>query len=340
MKTTLLLIASLILFTFSSVAQPEVTLEDFTPEYGTQIGHRSTGFVDQGPGGENLFWDFSDLPNSDSIIYTVVDPDTQINASMYTNSTHHYDISTCCDENYYVRYADDTVQIIGFDGVPPPPVTYANYETILVFPLTYLSSFSDESQYLVGDVSFYGQSEIYEASVDAYGTLVLPTGTFENVLRVKFEVTLSETFAGGQTSSTEEFAVTRWMYVSSEVPQPLATFSQKLDSTNAVVSSGGEIYDPAIFPSVEEKESGQFSFSVFPSPADEFVNVSVEAEKVMKVRIELKSAVGRTVAEFGERQLSRANNEVSLQLPELSSGIYFLQMTGKGGSVVERIVIK
>lgn len=341
MKIPLVLIASLILFTFSSAAQPEITLEDFTPEYSTQIGFQKVEFLEQGEGGESLVWDFSGSEIiGDTLLYIVEDPTDQEALWYNPNCTHFFRTIFGPEFEQYWELENDTAQIVAWHvPVLGDPVEYLQENTRFVFPLVYSNTFSDTSHYVIGiGQSAGGREEYSNVEVDSYGTLITPAGTFENVLRVKYSIDGIATEYGWGTTNSSEYSLTRWVYLNSEYPHCLAEFERYIEESDTTYK--GLYFDSSIVSKIGEFPDSQLSLSVYPSPADEFVTVVVNTKNALTVRIELKAVDGKVVAEWGTHQFSHTANEIKLNLPQLTSGIYYLHVFGEKESGIKRILIR
>ncbi len=79
------------------------------------------------------------------------------------------------------------------------------------------------------------------------------------------------------------------------------------------------------------------SLRIFPNPANESLNVVFENENLSEVNIRILDVMGRQVSSHFFQHISSEFHE-KLNLSDLNSGIYFLEIFGNNGRVVRRIV--
>lgn len=82
--------------------------------------------------------------------------------------------------------------------------------------------------------------------------------------------------------------------------------------------------------------SGQVK--VYPNPAQEHVNISIEAERSSDVRISLRDLTGRIIRSR-EHILRAGNNEMGLSLSQIPAGVYLVEVQDHQGTFVEKLVI-
>jgi hypothetical protein len=174
-------------------AQPTLT--------GAQMGGVGTTVTTQaadttgvtpGPGGAGVTWDFSGLvDDGSSATSTVLSPGSTPYAANFPTANY---ASQGVSGNYgYFLVNQTTVEMHGMQG-PATYLIYSNPERLMKFPF----SFSDVS----ADVFFatgltsdtYDRFGTNTLAADGYGTLILPTGTYNNVLRVHLVQTYRDSF--------------------------------------------------------------------------------------------------------------------------------------------------
>lgn len=181
MKKQFLLI---ILVTISNLVwtQPVITnAEDF--DIGTVLKFQKCDptSVSAGNAGANQTWDFTSLITlSDTSTEWILDPSSTTHGSLFPTSNMVVKVS-----NGQFTYVDKTVNennAVGFIDTTStyPPSYYPNPMLLAKRPLNYgtivTDTFTLSGSPALGTVTF---------DPDAYGTLILPNGTYNNVLRVK-----------------------------------------------------------------------------------------------------------------------------------------------------------
>lgn len=181
MKTQLLVLMLTAISHFVR-AQPTITnSEDF--EIGTVLMFQKcdTIGVNAGNPGENQTWNFSNLISlPDTATEWILDPSTTTNGNLFPTSNLVVKVSN--GQFTYINKTIDENNIVGFiDTTSAFPATlYPNPMLIAKRPLNYgiivTDTFTLSGSPALGVITF---------DPDAYGTLILPNGTYNNVLRVK-----------------------------------------------------------------------------------------------------------------------------------------------------------
>ena len=163
-------------------AQPVITnAEDF--DIGTVLKFQKCdpSGVSSGSAGVNQIWDYSTLTSlADTSTEWMLDPSLTTHGNLFpsanlvvkvSNGQFTY-VNKTIDENNIVGYIDTTSSF--------PATLYPNPMLIAKRPLTYTTVITDT--FMLSGSSALG---IVTLDPDAYGTLILPNGTYSNVLRVK-----------------------------------------------------------------------------------------------------------------------------------------------------------
>ena len=98
--------------------------------------------------------------------------------------------------------------------------------------------------------------------------------------------------------------------------------------------SGLVRFDESLFLGVENINENN-SLSLFPNPADDFVNIRLNAD--VSGTLVLTNSEGRTVL---EKSIHHSNNTFVIDVTDLKSGIYFVQLYFDDGSVaIKKLVV-
>lgn len=177
-----------------------------------------TTAVQQGEAMANADWSFIGLhPTGAAVSPAYKLPADTPYATSFPTSNLVEQFST---ERNYLEVSDTAVVLIGTvraDG------TFMNYSDPLVkhrFPLTYNTFFTDTAHRDYVTVGDSVQSRItLSVQADAYGTLRLPIGTFENTLRVHSIQTYRDTLPSNPNAYFESYAETyEWLEEGSRSP--------------------------------------------------------------------------------------------------------------------------
>jgi hypothetical protein len=161
-------------------AQPTITTNEFyyVGDVIQMVNCDPTG-TNAGASGSNVSWDFSGLAAIGSNQVTTVAMDT---SSVFTTSnlliTLPGGLKQYVQENSSDSYLNGTA-----DTVSGIVTNYYNLD-ISKRPITYLTNYIDSYRVVVASTAAHGGGRL-TTNADAYGILMLPTGTFNNVLRVR-----------------------------------------------------------------------------------------------------------------------------------------------------------
>ena len=90
-------------------------------------------------------------------------------------------------------------------------------------------------------------------------------------------------------------------------------------------------------PQIAGETNASSKISVYPNPAIDAVNVSIEGKNVKGGKVFLMSSMGRV---FYEKPVSVNNRMVTFDMTELPSGVYFIQFTDNLGNIEVKKVVK
>lgn len=229
----------------------------------------------------------------------------------------------------------------------PLPFVYTSADVQLRFPLDYNNV--DSCTYKFGlpipSIGYYGETGHRVNTVDGWGTLTTPFGTF-STLRVRSEVSAVDTIyvdavsfgANLPARVTREY---KWYATGMKVPvlevdalvaggtETVATVSY-IDSSRAGVPQVGIA-----------ENTGAAHVSVYPNPCAGQLQISYELVAAMKIRISISTVLGQTAAVVSEEYAPAGKHTVSLNVKELGldPGIYFVNIESKGLHEVRRIVV-
>lgn len=205
------------------------------------------------------------------------------------------------------------------------------------FPMNYTDNHLSNSAFLVTipTLAAYGQSMERNSTVDGWGTLITPVGTY-NVLKVKSVLTKIDTFyldslGLGFTIPRPEEIEYKWLAKGGKTP------ILKIITTLGVVSS---IEYQAISTVGINELSIINSVSVFPNPTKEFVQVVFNSKNAGKIVYSIKDINGRFVmnkdfvAHVGKNVF-----QIDLRKNKLSKGVYFIDLLMNNQLTTQKLII-
>ncbi|MES2629246.1 MAG: T9SS type A sorting domain-containing protein [Bacteroidota bacterium] len=349
--TKSLLFSAALLLSIGANAQYYTITQDRAPKDGDAFNqvYDTLPTITKGNAGVGQSWDFN------SINLHQDDNATWQNAANTANGSSFPDAELELNDSYF-NLNGNRLELVGvmfgLTGTPQP-IHFSNPETILSFPSTYQSSYTDTGSYRAS--FFVGQNfggvqidsvritstTRKSVSFDATGTMATPFGTFKDCIRernraistTKNEIyiilgpgfgqwvdasTLDPSFAG-----TNDTTVT-YSWYNNQSTSPVATLTYDATDSNPVLASVNS--DPELTGIAKvSKASG----SIFPNPASNVVYIKggdVTAVTVSDIQ-------GRVI--LSDNNFSGTRFDVSA----LSAGNYVMTITGQSGVRAEQLNI-
>jgi hypothetical protein len=266
-KLTTLLMA--ILPTILS-AQPVISnSESFT--LGTILifqNCNATGVL-AGDSGASQTWNFSTLDTlGGTSVEWMVSPDSTTHGGLFptTDLVEKYSNGTFV----YVNSSADSSLLSGYvDTVNNEIIKYSDPVLFALRPITYgtIATKNYSDSFFSSSYNYYGQGTA-TINGDGYGTLILPNGTYNNVLRIKITETESDTaYPSGVVSVT---TIISWVWFDGIHTSALL----KIDSTHSgtFITKSVEYLSSETSAGIEvlNKETG---ISIYPNPASTILNI-------------------------------------------------------------------
>lgn len=314
MKTKTLLSTVFLLGWVVSLAQPTLTENNSTPAIYTILNYNSGEAEVNDDAGEDMTWDNSDVFGIPAASYTVIDPSWTPFSKDYNDSNW-----ALADDVTTIFYNSADSGLVYYGGVENGSVIY--YSDPLVyfqFPFTYGDTWEDEYS---GNFNLTGidweRSGTVTAEADAWGSLELPSGVYEDCLRVHVVETLNDTsdiisynivfdyhFYHHPETGFWIFQTGSGTYEDSDGQQDSFVFTVFLESMGV---------------SVEQAAAEQIELEVYPNPANDVLNLS---NGFSRKAYQILTTDGRLMSSG-----IITNNQ--LNISHLEAGTYILSVIGK-----------
>ena len=340
-------------------SQPVITRDDLIMN-GDQYAYTDVAaIVDPGPDGANADWDFSSVMATNPIGYGVTTPGMTPYGGNFPGATsaivssggalyQYQDISNGGWEDYgYVAI-----------GMIAATLNYNNTRTYLKLPLEYTSQWTDDYDYHIEYstnpvITTDGEGNV-DATVDGYGTVHLPQGTFTDALRIRIYGSSTDTTdLGFGLYERNYFNDTTYLWWSPSYPAPLCTYVTSSLLRITTVIQGGDTssfpemenfttfgFDPAAMaePSATSQVyPGRYSVSVRPNPTSSSTVIDFVADENGKMKLELYNTTGQLVL-MEEHSVSSGATRWQVITGSLSPGTYIGRLSSGGGSDIFKIV--
>lgn len=297
-----------ICFNFFGFSQPVLNSTDFVEGVSAYGYYLDVPTFNPGSSGENQTWDFSTLPsNGYDFQYTTVPFATSPSSSNYIEGNFCFKEQYLSVTNYaYYKLSTTVIELIGNVENGVPGDYFPNFRTYFTFPFTYGLVINDSYQKSISSSTQYEQ-----ITYDAYGTLVLPTGTYTNVIRRKIITTDSTT--------------PRYMWL--QVNPFRILLVGEVGSTNNVL-----VYQTAI---LNTQNNSDKAFTIYPNPVES--ELEIENTNSINASIIVYDILGNIIL---KKEIN--DNLTNIDFSLLSSGLYLIKIFSKDNNLLflEKIIRK
>jgi len=323
----LLLFTCCLLVSAVMLAQPTLDYPQNAPQIGevSQIQFVTPGDITFATSGPDVTWDYSELTPIYGGEITAIDPSqapagAQFPASNVAISMGDtiFTFTLANADGYHYLGSQSTT------GSYPSILVYSDSRTFLKFPFTYEDTYFDAYKGVVttaaATVHVTAFSELY---ADAYGTLILPSGTYTNVLRtVTVDAELDSVFVGGSFMKSFDILRTQFSWFEEDGPGPLMSIEimsneglGSLDTMAYYITSGSGIGD--------DQQSQISQLRVYPNPADQHVTIAFKTSPNTGATISIVNQVGQVVISRTVNAKSMGSVNENIDISTLPPGIYF-----------------
>lgn len=325
---------SAFLFAGVAEAQPTIDQSNFAASPGESFVLNASTWMDPGASGANVTWDFSGLVIDSTFTYAYVDPaSTPMTDSFPTATVAHAEGS-----GYAYRSFDATGgYYLGYNIDPDWVVDYQDPEMTFQFPCTYGTQWVDDLFADVGPGPSWYYTGSINAEADGHGTLILPYGTFTNVLRL--HLTRSYTL---ETPWPEDgfYVDTIYYYLHPGTHYPLVEVftntSGATDGGDPIVTAGARwLSDP--FAGIQGAVAPANTLAAV-AQGDGLVRLDVVLTTGGAATIDVIDAAGRRAAQERMALSARASSH-TLSVSTLRPGLYSVRLLLNGQQMTTRLVM-
>ena len=316
-------------------AQITLTATNNNPSIGTTI---TTHIVDgttinAGSSGANATWNYASMVSQSSAPSTYVLPSTLSQGA--SHGVANMGINSTSGESYFVVDGDE----YSLQGTYIPSSShdiYTNPREFVKFPITYLNSFNE---------TFSGTSENIQASTtyarggnitieaDGYGTLVMPYGTVNNVLRIKTTTIYADTFMSNPLATYNDV---HYFWFNANTNSILMTYNEFTFST--IVSESATYLDVAdVVTGLGDDFVQNSALLMYPNPCSGNVNISL-AQLYENALVRILDITGKVVK---TQQFESGVRLQNFSVNDLETGFYFVQLLENGNiSSTEKLIVQ
>lgn len=310
---SIITIAAIALLQLSAIAQPVLNSSNVAQNFNAEFYYKEATGFSPGGAGPNQTWDYSNLGE---LMFLGTDTAIPVAgsafAAMFPTANYLYKFEGIFGDadNYFYHNLTATkfeILSLGYNGETGDVFT-PNPKTYVTFPYTYNTVFTDTYQ-----MTTETSPTSFTATYDGYGTLIMPFGTFTNVIRQKV-------VTNGQTDYNY-FNVSPFYPILQTV---LAENAFGIIQDNTVLGVGDH--------------SAENEISIYPNPAHDVVTIRLP-ENSSGVAISLTDLTGKTI--LSHKEINPIENSIIFDIQSLTVGIYFLTVIdGNSSASYTKKIIK
>jgi hypothetical protein len=335
MKKTIL---SLLVSVSATLIQAQTLTSSQAPVPGDVHRYREdTLQIAPGSPGQGQTWNFASLVLDTAVVTeSYISPVGTPGASSFPTAT----VAQVTDSAYnYIRVTPSKSEALGAfalgSGIGSGAQVFSNPVTAMTYPLSFNQSFVDTGALSVsiGPGFTLGLTINQNATVDGSGTLVLPYGTFSNVLRIKNTITNTISSLFINSTSVEQ----NYSWYDPTTKFPLLTVSTTIESSGGTSTTSHRVSMriPNVVSGVESS-TAMLSTDVYPNPAQVNGTISVRTERRESVQIEVYDAMGKRIFEGLQTHPNGQPFEIVTQ--SWTGGVYLVRVI-QGGYISTRKVV-
>lgn len=289
--------------TINAISQPVIVDGTNIPLPGLSATFSSTTpTAGIGSAGTNQTWDFSTLSFSSIGTYSVIIPFSSPIGSSFPTANFAW---TLAGTYSFFNVTSTKMEAIAYTISSPGSSgdMTPNPKTNLKFPFNYLDAVTDTYQQLGGSTNSV------TLTYDGYGTLITPTKTYLNAVRIK------EDYGPGQIDY-------QWYILN-----PLMAVMAYDHNSNTLYSVGATQVT-----GIENNKNSNASLKIYPNPTAGNVEIETNSTEIQYL----------TVADInGNNVFSKTfkENTISLNLSHLCSGVYNVSLISNQNVINKRLVI-
>ena len=346
---------ALIIASFSAVSQTPITITSSDMPNANDSIHISVvgvgdylGVANPSSTGANHNWDYTSLSANVQIVEKYTSPtdfttpynflfnpfNTSYGKDNYEFSTiplPNVDISAAYD---FYKEGSSELKQIGSGLIvnnAPLPFLYDDDDNIYAFPMTYLSTSNDTYKYglEIPGIGYYGQSGTRTNTVDGWGMLTTPFGTFQTI-RLKSTIDAVDTVYNNALSVGANIPRAlkheyKWLANGKKIPvlkieTTVIAGNESISAVRYIDSLRSDV--PQV--GINELSATNINAIVYPNPCVNELNVAYLLPFATSVTITLTDITGKKVAIVDTKNQTIGEHKNRINTSTFESGIYFL----------------
>lgn len=314
------------------VAQPTLTAVDLTPIVGSSFMYYNIDYVAAGPAAANFNFNVSSAIAYDSVAVQVVMPSSTAYGGAFPDATYAIGYSNSTGTSYSYMLLDPVSrQDLGTASFAGSIFYRSNGTVEMQLPCTMGTNWADTFNGSNIPASSWGDDDgVLTGQCNGYGTLVLPSGTFANVLRIEAHKTSTRinqatgdtTLTIWNTVSYMAAGVPIWLFQSSTATSTVG--QSQFTSQNSVILDATSV-------GISENVGGGVSAVIFPNPANDEFSMTLNTPITGSTTITLLDALGRKVSDLRPTNAVVNTGTMSFDVSSVPRGMYIVRIVDAQG---------
>lgn len=300
---------------------------NLSPVVGEVFTTNLATYLAPGSAGASQTWNFAALDILSSSSITYVTPASTGQGASFPGSNVAANIGQGNFGFYQTSAAGWDIAGV-YSSSLQAPIIYQNPERVLSYPCSYNSTWTDQfsADFSSGGIPILRAGSI-TGTADGFGTLVLPTGTVTNVLRVR----TVEDYTDELTDiGTIAYDFTTYNWYKPGVHNPLLTVSEQTTNTLGQANSTQTAnWLATANVGFEELFTNAIGIDLFPNPSSDQVTV-IFSSAGGTLNVEIMDATGR-VAHQNTLSSNSGISQHQLDVSGLASGLYQVRIADQRG---------
>ncbi|MDO8999663.1 MAG: T9SS type A sorting domain-containing protein [Bacteroidota bacterium] len=314
----------------SLIAQPILTATGNNMIVGDIFPFKDCNFINPGPSGANQNWNLGAMTTNSTTSFTVTSVASTPNGASFSGAN----ISFNNGNGLYEYFNTSATALQNFGIVTGTTIiSYSNPEDILHYPFSFNNTFSDPwSTTFISNTISFTRTGTSNVTYDGYGSLTLPIGTFNNVVRVHLTKTYTDTYFAGTINYYDEI----YSWYLNGTHHEIASVYTLSNNVAPTVTQGGS-YINVIPTSINQNSNVNTNFSGYPNPAQDNYYLNSTNGKIIE-KIEICDLAGKII--YSENQEVNNQQTIKINTYNFAPGIYTVKIFTKDEAVEIKKLLK
>lgn len=348
-KTTiklLLCLSTALVYTTTKAQSPIITSTNQIHAIGDSIVYveaNSFGFDPITSGGPNVIWNYPSLVSTGGTVYKYEDPSLTTGSSQFPSANEAMANSNAAGHEWFESNSN-VIKRLGFSDPTNGDIIYQGGGFVRYqFPFEagdnwFTTSYgaSTTIAFGLGEDSTVIQNGMYNADVDAYGTLTLPSGTINNVVRVHVLETFDlNVYMLGVPIVTQGVTDDYYFWFADNIKDPILVYGTTTGGSTSKVLR----YQPVGIVTGVEESAFENKFDIYPNPGNGVFKINTSAIDNGNYVVKVLNVLGETVYE-NSMEISNHKMNSQIDISDLNKGIYFINISNSESQITKRVIIK